>query len=89
MSFSGVQFQGESEWPCHERKTDLIILAAEILKNARADREIMHAIKTAGPDGTWPASQGEIDFLLDLFEGTIVFGQQGPDGRFRVAPRPK
>ncbi len=71
-----------------ERKTDIIVLAADMLTNARADRLTRDAVETVGPGRMYPAMpQSEIDALADLLEGTIVYFEQGPDGMLRVTPR--
>ncbi len=48
-----------------QQKTDLIILAAELLKMARADQMLRESAGTVGPDKTYPAKQKEVDFLAD------------------------
>ncbi len=73
-----------------ETKTDLIILAADILKNARADREFMDAVRTAGPGKAYSRKNpDEIVFLEELLADTIVFTELDHQGILRVAPRPK
>lgn len=74
-----------------ERKTDLIIEAAEILRDASADREIRQAIGSSGPGRVSSRRpQEELDFLAALLDGTIVFVNQDPvTGMLQIAPRPK
>jgi hypothetical protein len=73
-----------------ETKTDLIILAAEILKDARADREIKDAVQTAGPDKAHHRrNHDENVFLEGLLADTIVFTELDHQGILRVAPMPK
>jgi hypothetical protein len=72
-----------------ESKTELIIFAGNILKDARADRETRKAVGTVGPDRNYPGRpQAEIDFLADLLDGTIVYFEQDPHtGKIHVTPR--
>lgn len=75
-----------------ERKTELIFLAAEILKDASADQALREAAGTTGPGKAYPAlpSQADVDCLTDLLEGTIVYFEQDHHSlTFRVTSRAK
>jgi hypothetical protein len=70
-----------------QRKTDLVIEVAELLKRISADRIIHEAggttagqiIRTRGPE--------EVAFVEALLEGTFAYTERDFQGNLRVAPR--
>jgi hypothetical protein len=85
-----MSLEGKAMPLSRETKTDLIILAADILKDARADREIRDAVGTAGPSKAHSRKNPDENvFLAGLLADTIVFVELDHQGILRVAPRPK